>query len=141
VGSVLCGSKDFIRRAHRIRKQLGGGMRQGGVLAAAGIVALETMVERLAEDHRRAKILARELAAIPGLKLVTEIPETNMVYIELLESVPMQAAQVAQQLTQRSVLVGVVGARRFRLVTHYYISDEAVDQAVTAFTEVLASLN
>jgi len=141
VGSVLCGSKDFIRRAHRIRKQLGGGMRQGGVLAAAGIVALETMVERLAEDHRRAKILARELAAIPGLKLVTEIPETNMVYIELLESVPMQAAQIAQQLTQRSILVGVVGARRFRLVTHYYISDEAVDQAVTAFTEVLASLN
>lgn len=137
VGSVLCGSAEFIRRAHRIRKQLGGGMRQAGILAAAGIVALETMVDRLAEDHARARRLAQGLAAIPSLSLDPGTPQTNMVFVNLAPEVPMTAAQVAERLKARRVRVGVVGKRRFRLVTHYWIDDAAVDQACSAFAETL----
>lgn len=137
VGSVLCGSETFIRRARRIRKQLGGGMRQAGVLAAAGIVALETMVDRLAEDHARARRLAQGLARIPGLRLDEGTPHTNMVYLSLDEAIPLSAEQVVERLAERGVKVGAVGPRQFRLVTHYWIDDEAVDCAVEAFRQVL----
>ena len=138
VGSVICGTKEFIARAHRIRKQLGGGMRQAGVLAAAGIVALETMVERLAEDHARARRLAEGLGGIPGLILDPGTPQTNMIFMSLAPATaPLTAAQVAQRLTERGVRVGVAGSNRFRLVTHYWIDDRAVDQAIAAFAQVL----
>ncbi|MEJ5223751.1 MAG: low-specificity L-threonine aldolase, partial [Anaerolineales bacterium] len=118
VGSVLCGSADFIYRARRIRKHLGGGMRQAGVLAAAGIVALQTMVDRLAEDHARARALADGLRQIPGLVLDPGTPATNMVFLNLAADVPLDAAQTAERLAALGVLVGVTGARRFRLVLH-----------------------
>jgi len=137
VGSVLCGSKDFIYRAHRIRKQLGGGMRQAGILAAAGIIALEQMSGRVKEDHARAKKLAQGLAAVPGLVLDPGTPATNMVFINLAEGVPNTAAQIAARLAECQVKVMVAGSRRFRLVTHYWISDEAVDRAVEAFKHVM----
>jgi threonine aldolase len=137
VGSVLCGSRDFIRRAHRIRKQLGGGMRQAGVLAAAGIVALETMVNRLAEDHARARRLAECLAETPGLVLKPGTPQTNMVFVGLSEDVPISAEQVALRLSELGVEVGMVAARQFRLVTHYWIDDLAIEQTATAFNQVL----
>ena len=138
VGSVVCGSRDFIQRAHRIRKQLGGGMRQAGVLAAAGIVALQNMVERLSEDHRRAACLAEGLASIPGVQIDPGSPQTNMVFLNLTEQSPYATAQeVAQKLEPRGVRAGVVGAKRFRLVTHYWIDDAAVDQAIVAFGEVM----
>jgi threonine aldolase len=137
VGSVLCGSAEFIKRAWRIRKQLGGGMRQAGVLAAAGIVALEQMVDRLGEDHARARRLAQGLAAIPGLVLDPGTPATNMVFLSLAPEVPMDAAQAAQELARLGVRVGVVSKRRFRLVTHYWIDDQSVEMAVQAFKEVL----
>jgi len=138
VGSILCGSRDFIHRAHRIRKQLGGGMRQAGVLAAAGIVALETMVERLPEDHKRARSLAQGLAQIPGLVLDPGTPHTNMVFLSLADDAQIgTASQVARRLADQGVLVGVVSERRFRLVTHYWIDDEAVGQAISAFRAVL----
>jgi threonine aldolase len=137
VGSVLCGSAEFIKRAWRIRKQLGGGMRQAGVLAAAGIVALEQMVDRLGEDHARARRLAQGLAAIPGLVLDQGTPATNMVFLSLAPEVPMDAAQAAQELARLGVRVGVVSKRRFRLVTHYWIDDQSVEMAVQAFKEVL----
>ncbi len=137
VGSVLCGSAEFIKRAWRIRKQLGGGMRQAGVLAAAGIVALEQMVDRLGEDHARARRLAQGLAAIPGLVLDPGTPATNMVFLSLAPEVPMDAAQAAQELARLGVRVGVVSKRRFRLVTHYWIDDRSVEMAVQAFKEVL----
>lgn len=140
VGSVLCGSQEFIRQALRVRKQLGGGMRQAGILAAAGIVALETMVERLAEDHRRARRLAEGLADIPGLKLDPGTPYTNMVFCGLDESVPVSAPQVAAALKSRQVLVGSISDRGFRLVTHYWIDDEAVELTVKAFAEELAEV-
>ena len=138
VGSVICGTKEFIARAHRIRKQLGGGMRQAGILAAAGIVALETMVERLAEDHARARRLAEGLGRIPGLELDPGTPHTNMIFMSLAPvTAPLTAAQVAQRLAERSVKVGVAASNRFRLVTHYWIDDRAVDEAIAAFAQVL----
>jgi threonine aldolase len=139
VGSVLCGSRQFISRAHRVRKMLGGGMRQAGVLAAAGIVALETMIDRLAEDHARARRLAKGLAAIPGLA-VDGVPQTNMVFVSLVDGVPADAEQVVERLSGLGVKVGDVAERRFRLVTHYWIDDAAVDRAVEAFAQVMQGL-
>ncbi len=137
VGSVLCGTKEFIARARRIRKQLGGGMRQAGILAAAGIVALETMVDRLSEDHARAKRLAQGLAKIPGLSLDPGSPFTNMLFLSLNDEVPLTAAQVAAKSAECGVKVGVVGERRFRMVMHYWIDDPAVEKTVQVFTEIL----
>jgi len=137
VGSLLCGSKEFIARAHRIRKQLGGGMRQAGVLAAAGIVALQCMTERLVEDHRRARLLAEGLEQVRNLVLDPGTPQSNMVFCTLAEDAPADAPQVASALAEHGVRVGIVGKRRFRLVTHYWISDEDITRAVEAFSLVL----
>jgi threonine aldolase len=138
VGSVLCGSADFIRRARRIRKQLGGGMRQAGILAAAGIVALDRMVDRLAEDHLRAKSLAGGLAHIPGLILETPIPATNMVFVRLSDDISMTSQQIAARLlADHKVKVGTVGPRRFRMVTHYWIDDEGIERTLHGLGQVL----
>lgn len=138
VGSVLCGSADFIRNARRIRKQLGGGMRQAGVLAAAGIVALEQMVDRLGEDHKRAAALAAGLADIPGLVIDPGSPHTNMVFMSLERSrKDLTASDVAIALKAQQILVGVVAERSFRLVTHYWIDDLAVDRTLVAFRKTL----
>jgi threonine aldolase len=140
VGSLICGSHDFIRRAHRVRKQLGGGMRQAGILAAAGIVALESMPACLADDHARARRLAKQLAAIPGLVLDPGTPQTNMIFMSLSATVSdLDAQAVADRLLKKGVKVGAVGSRRFRLVTHYWIDEVAVDRAAAAFSEVLQS--
>ncbi len=135
VGSVLCGSKDFIQRARRIRKMLGGGMRQAGVIAAAGIIAIEKMSLRLGEDHARARTLAAGLSRIPGLR-VNE-PATNMVFFTLEETVPLPEQELIARLKQRGVLIGQAGPRRFRLVLHYWIRDDDVAQTVAAFEAVL----
>ena len=140
VGSLLCGSTDFIDRARKIRKQLGGGMRQAGVLAAAGLVALETMVDRLIEDHLRARRLAESLGTISGLILDPETPKTNMVFLSLAEDVLVSGSDLGARLAEIGVLVGSDGPRRFRLVTHYWIDDEAVYKASKAFREVMISI-
>lgn len=137
VGSVLCGSKAFIKKAHRARKLLGGGMRQAGVLAAAGIVALEKMGSRLGQDHARARTLAEGLSENRFLLLDAGTPATNMVFMNLSDDISMSAAEVAAEMKERGVLVGIAGPRRFRLVTHYWIEDEGVERAVAAFSEVL----
>ncbi len=139
VGSLLCGSAEFIRRARRIRKQLGGGMRQAGILAAAGLVALDEMVDRLSEDHRRARTLASGLAAVPGLEVETKVPASNMVFVSLSEdgAQPLTAAQVCPRLVELGVKVMPVGRRRIRMVTHYWIDDEGIEQAVGAYKKVL----
>jgi threonine aldolase len=139
VGSVIVGNKEFIQRAHRIRKQLGGGMRQAGVLAAAGIVALETMTERLAEDHARARRLAAGLAQIPGVLLDPGTPHTNMIFFSLADELPLDAAQASQRLQELEILVVPSGRRRFRLVTHFWIDDLAIDMAIGAFQQVLSA--
>lgn len=137
VGSLLCGDSDFIRRARRARKVLGGGMRQAGILAAAGIVALTSMVERLADDHANAKRLALGLAGSEGVVLDPDTVRTNMVYFDLDEAVQFYADEIAALLAERGVLLNPVGPRSFRAVTHYWVSAEMVDQAVTALQEVL----
>ncbi|RLD09968.1 MAG: low-specificity L-threonine aldolase [Chloroflexota bacterium] len=139
VGSVLCGSVGFIARARRMRKQLGGGMRQAGIIASAGIVALETVLPRLGEDHIRAKLLAQRLSKIPQLKLEPGTPATNMVYCTLRENVLPDASQVAEKLREYGVLVGATAKRRFRLVTHYWVEDADLENIGKAFEAVFAS--
>jgi threonine aldolase len=139
VGSVLCGTTDFIRNARRIRKQLGGGMRQAGILAAAGIVALEQMVDRLGEDHRRAQRLAKGLDGINGINPDSIHPPTNMVYATLGEGVRLSSREVAKQMMALGVSVGLDGIRRFRMVTHYWVDDSGIDRVVKAFEQVLLS--
>lgn len=137
VGSVLCGSKEFIAKARRLRKMLGGGMRQGGVLAAAGIVALEEMTGRLIEDHRRASRLAEGLFNMPALQPTFGMPQTNMVFVTIRDEYPKTAQEVAAELAQRGIRVGVTASKTFRLVLHYWISDEDVQQTISAFAAVL----
>jgi threonine aldolase len=138
VGSVLCGSREFIDRARKTRKMLGGGMRQAGVIAAAGLYALEHVRSRLTEDHRRAQALAAGLKEVPGLVLDPPQPATNMVYCNLAPEVDLSAEEVARQMRQRGMLIGVTGERRHRLVTHLWIDDAQVNAVVAAFEEVLA---
>jgi len=138
VGSVLCGTKEFIARARRIRKMAGGGMRQAGILAAAGIVALETMVDRLGEDHARARRLAEGLRNVPGLSLESGTPATNMVFVSLLPEMKSDTGAIREALKAHGVLVGASSERRFRLVTHYWIDDSAVNQTIQAFGTVLS---
>lgn len=137
VGSVLCGTKDFIHESLRIRKQLGGGMRQAGVLAAAGIVALEEMVNRLVDDHARAEALAEMLSQIPGVSLDKGSPNTNMVYIKLDPELGLDAETVAEGLKADGILVGTTGPRHFRLVCHYWIKDPDLPKIVAGFQKVL----
>ena len=137
VGSVLCGSREFIHKARRLRKMLGGGMRQAGILAAAGIVALETMTGRLVEDHVRAKKLAAGLRQISGLVLDPQVPATNMVFLALTPEVKSTPEEVAEKLKREGILAGVTGPRTFRLVLHYWIDDPGVEKTIAAFQQAL----
>ncbi len=136
-GSVICGSAEFIQRAHRIRKQLGGGMRQAGVLAAAGIIALEKMVERLADDHARARTLADQLSRVPGVRVEAR-PTSNMVYIHLEDEAALSEGEFVRQMHDQGVLFGKLGLGRFRLVIHYWINDAQLERAVQIFRQLLA---
>ncbi len=138
VGSVLCGTREFIKKAHRIRKLAGGAMRQAGVLAAAGIVALEKMVARLGDDHTRARTLADGLRKNRNLNLANDAPATNMIYVALADPIIESAGDVSDKLKSLGILVGKVDARRFRLVTHCWIDDLAVEKTIAGFNEVLA---
>ena len=136
VGSMLVGTKKFINRARHLRKMLGGGMRQAGVLAAAGIISLEKMSTRLGQDHARAKNLFEGLKPVRGLKLDAS-PSSNMVYFDLLDEVNLSVDQIVDEMKKRGVLVDWAGPRRFRLVTHYWVNDAGVDKTLKAFSEVL----
>jgi threonine aldolase len=137
VGSVLCGEESFIASARRARKQLGGGLRQAGVLAAAGVVALESMIDRLAEDHRRARLLADGLRGVPGVVLDNDPPPTNMIYLRLAEDAAMDGSAFAKAVANHKIKIHPVGGNRIRLVTHYWIDDEAVEKVIGAFGEAL----
>jgi threonine aldolase len=138
VGSLLCGRRDCIARARRARKLLGGGMRQVGILAAAGIVALDEMVERLAEDHANARRLAEALAGAPGLELRLDEVETNFVFFHVLDGTgqrtdpaPFMAAAAAA-----GVLVSQGSGGRLRAATHYGIAPADIDRAAAALLRV-----
>jgi threonine aldolase len=135
VGSLLCGSASFIAEARRARKVVGGGMRQAGVLAAAGIVALEQMADRVGEDHVRAKRLAEGLAEIPGVKVSPVM--SNILYFRLAKDVSKTSEEVVAELAERGVRVMGRLDGRFRLVTHYWISDEDVETTIEAVRAVI----
>jgi threonine aldolase len=136
VGSLVCGTREFVGRARRQRKLLGGGMRQAGVLAAAGIVALETMVDRLVEDHANARCLAEGLARLPGIVLDPAHIQTNIVIFDLAHGAP-SAAELTGAMAQRGVKMGAVSARRVRAVTHYGVEAEDVALALEVCGQVL----
>jgi threonine aldolase len=129
VGSLVIGSKEFIARAHRFRKQFGGGMRQAGILAAAGIYAFEHNVERLAEDHLNAKRLARGIAAIDGLEIDVNSVETNIIFFQVRQS-GLTVPQLLARLKDDGVLMGDTGATGIRAVTHLNVSKEGIDRAI-----------
>lgn len=140
VGSVVCGSADFIARARRWRKMLGGGMRQAGVLAAAGLVALERMVDRLAEDHVNARTLAEGVARLPGLTVDLASVQTNIVIFRISPIGGRPAEALTQELVQgclaRKVKVHAIGPAAIRCVTHKDVDAEDIQRALQAFAEI-----
>lgn len=136
VGSLVAGSKEWIARARKYRKLLGGGMRQAGVLAAAGIVALEKMVDRLAEDHANARLLGEGLAQIPGIKLDLATVQTNMVTFEI-EKPGLDGAAFVRELLVRGVKANATGPRRIRFVTHKDVNREDVLTALKVVEEIM----
>jgi len=136
VGSLVCGSKAFIQEARRNRKVLGGGMRQAGVIAAAGIVALQEMTGRLAEDHQNAHNLAVGLGALETVRLNPERVKTNIVYADL-DQGGLPAAQIVARLAKSGVRVGATGPFQFRAVTHYGITGEDIEHALNVFAKIL----
>lgn len=135
VGSLLCGTAELVARARRMRKLLGGGMRQAGILAAAGLVALEGWRERLTEDHRRARALAERLARIDGLEVEPEAVETNIVFCDVVHT-GLDARSVAALLLDRGLFCTTSSANRLRFVLHHQIGDAEVERLAAALAEL-----
>jgi threonine aldolase len=133
VGSMLAGSSDFIAEARRIRKLLGGGMRQAGIIAAAGIVALNGMVDRLAEDHANARTFAEGLANIPGIVVDPSVVESNMVFFDAADG---DNTRLVEAVAAEGVLLSGSDDGRIRAVTHYGISSEDIDAALATMSKI-----
>jgi threonine aldolase len=133
------GNRDFVERARKNRKVLGGGMRQAGIIAAAGIVALDKMVDRLADDHRNARIMAEGCAKADGLKVDLARVQSNMVVLDVNE-VTSDEMLFCSKLKEKGVLTGSVGKGRIRLVTHYGIERVDVDKALDVIRNVADEL-
>ena len=138
VGTMLCGPRPFVERARRMRKVLGGGMRQAGIIAAAGIVALTSMVDRLAEDHENARALADGLGRVADLRVHPARRRTNMVFFEV-EGGAERASRFGAALGERGVLVGARSPVEFRAVTHYGVSGADIERAVVAAAQAAAT--
>ena len=139
VGSVLCGSRDFIEQARKWRKMVGGGMRQAGVLAAAGLVAMDTMIDRLADDHSTARRLASGLANIDGLSVDPDSIQTNIVIFEVDPSVAT-VQELIGGLDREGVKAGSPGPQLIRMVTHRQIGSDDVDDALVLVSKVVKQL-
>ncbi len=131
VGSALCGSADFIQRAHRIRKMAGGGMRQAGVLAAAASHALDHHIERLADDHALARRLADGLAGIEGLQV--EAPQTNILFVDLTGAAKAQSAALLKHLADEGILA--TGLYKLRFVAHLDVDTAGIDRAIAVIRQ------
>jgi len=132
VGSLIVGSKDFIHEAHRVRKLFGGGMRQVGILAAAGLIALDSMVDRLADDHRRARRLAEAIAGLPGFSIDLETVQTNILYVQT----ERPAREIEHLLKENGVLALELDPHRLRMITHHDLNDEDIDYTVEIFSKI-----
>lgn len=136
VGSLLCGTREFIARARRLRKVVGGGLRQAGVLAAAGIVALEEMVDRLAEDHANARRFGEGLSHVDGITIDMGLIKTNILYVGITrEDLTPQALSAG--LKAEGILMSPAGPQRLRAVTHHPLTAEDIDCALKAFRKVM----
>jgi threonine aldolase len=138
VGSMIVGSKEFIEQCRVIRKMLGGGMRQAGVLAAAALVALEEGPKRLHIDHENAQVLAQGLARIPGIRIEPDKVQTNIVLYDVRKT-GLTSAQFLQKLAERKVLGGPVDAHRVRMVTHLDVDRDDIEQALRRISEVVGA--
>ena len=138
VGSLLVGSRAFIDQARKYRKALGGGMRQAGILAAAGLIALEKMPARLHQDHANAKYLAAELAKLPGLKIDSSTVQTNILIVDI-SSTGFGSAEFTRRLADKGVLIGGVNNEIVRFVTHMDVDRAACERAVEVVRDVLRS--
>uniref|UniRef100_A0A0C9S4B1 low-specificity L-threonine aldolase n=1 Tax=Wollemia nobilis TaxID=56998 RepID=A0A0C9S4B1_9CONI len=136
VGTVIVGSHEFIAKAKKLRKTLGGGMRQVGVLCAAGLVALHDMVGRLNDDHRNCRILAEGLNTIDGLHVELDVVETNIVYVDIVANSATGAEELCEAVKDKGVLVMPVGPTRLRLLTHHQISEDDVQYALACFKDI-----
>ena len=136
VGSMVCGSSNFIAEARRNRKVLGGGMRQAGVLAAAGMLALQQMTDRLADDHKNALKLAEGLASLDHLSVNLELVRTNIVFFKMTGD-DLTAADLAAKLGAKGVRLLPTGPRQLRAVTHYHISEDDIDYVLEVFHKSL----
>jgi threonine aldolase len=136
IGSVVTGSVEFIARVRRVRKMLGGGMRQAGVIAAAGIVALDSMVDRLAEDHARARLLAEGLAGVPGIVVDPTRVRTNMVMFRLLDP-ELSHRRLIELAGEQGVRLAELGRGQLRAVTHRGVDDADIARAVQVIAGVV----
>ena len=137
VGSMLMGTREFIKRARRLRQIYGGGWRQAGILAAAGLHALDHHVERMAEDHANAKWFAERVSAMQGVELVYADTQTNLVFLDVAPS-GLAAETISQRLRERGVALAMRGGTTFRAVTHLDVTRADVEQAARALQEALA---
>jgi threonine aldolase len=137
VGSLVAGEAGFVRKVRRLRKMIGGGMRQAGVLAAAGIYALEKMVERLHDDHANASRLAEGLSRIPGIEVTTPQPQTNIVFWQLADPM-LEANDLIFELNRLGIRVMELGKGKIRAVTHYGVTEQEIDRALQAVPVALA---
>jgi threonine aldolase len=140
VGSVLCGPAPFIEEARRVRKSLGGGMRQVGILAAAGVIALDSMIDRLAEDHRRAALLAEKLSQLESIRVDRDAVQTNIVHFALTAEAVVDADELCRQLRdEHQIGLSQYPGVGLRAVTHYWIDDAAVDKLASAIASILSA--
>lgn len=131
VGSVLVGSADFIEKARRKRKILGGGMRQAGIIAAAGILALKEMTKRLSQDHENASYMAQKLSEVKGLEVYNDLVQINMVFFKL-KGYRLKSDELVQQLLKKDIVINGEDNGMMRFVTHNYVSKEEIDTVVEA---------
>jgi threonine aldolase len=136
VGSLLAGSKEFIKKARKMRKLMGGGMRQVGYLAAAGIVALKVMPQKLEEDHRKAQLLARKLSRVEGIEVFFDRLDINMVFFRIRRE-SFSDADFLQFLLQRGIKINPPMKGEYRLVTHYWISYPAIEHTASSIAEFM----
>ena len=136
IGSLVCGSREFVYESRRKRKMLGGGMRQAGVIAAAGLVSLERMVDRLADDHANAKRLAEGIAEIDGLKVDADSVQTNIVFFDLVTD-RISTAEVVERMGEKGIRFLALGPMQFRMVTHCGVTAEDVERTLSELQAVM----